>query len=317
MKEAEVASTWGFISSDASVRAHFESEIRAVFSKQWVTKFSDEISISEEIATFAVEHLVNLGIGFQNIADKDMDAASVNVLCDIVRLAKSPEWVQQNSAALKNYVAEGNYPNLKIACMAALATQPKAISVQFLRDARKVLLPEGWSYILFALATTGDRYKEVLTTLLREDELAPVDQVICVYGVGGKLPFDEENEKTADLISDLLTSENSKERSLAASVLRSLALERRVAILSKAFREACSKAVKSQLVELLGEITDPDAWRTLRGLAATETDPDIRASLRAAETMLRTAASQRQDRAGWDRVKNNRAVREAMWASRR
>jgi hypothetical protein len=317
MKEAEVASTWGYISSDASVRAHFEAEIRAVFSKQWLTKFSDEISISEEIATFAVEHMANVGLGFEQITNKDMDAVSVNVVCDIVRLAKSVEWVQQNSDALKSYVSKGKHPNLKIACMAALTAHPNAISVEFVRDARKTLSPEGWSYILFALATTGDRYKDVLSTLLRDEQLAPVDQVICVYGVGGKLPFDDENEKTADLISSLLRSDNSKERSLAASVLRSLGVEKRIAILSKAFREARGKATKSQLVELLGETTDPAAWRTLRGLAATETDPDIKASLRAAETMLRTAASQRQDRAGWDRVKNNRAVREAMWASRR
>jgi hypothetical protein len=72
-----VAATWGLISSDASVRSHFESEIRAIFSKEWLTAFSEEIPISEEMATFAVELLTNNGLGFSELVSKIASDASI------------------------------------------------------------------------------------------------------------------------------------------------------------------------------------------------------------------------------------------------
>ncbi|MDR3558216.1 MAG: hypothetical protein P4L61_01660, partial [Candidatus Pacebacteria bacterium] len=313
MREVEVASVWRGISSDTSIRSHLEAEIRAVFSKQWLSSFSEDVGISEEIATFAIEHASNLSISFKELAEKVSDEGAFDVFCDIVRLAKAPDWVQQNEAQLKEYVIGGKNAHLKIAAVAALIGQSQLITIDFLREARRSLPSEGWSYVLFELASDFEKYSVTLATLYQEDDLTAVDQVICIYGLGGKLPADETNEKMATLVTQLLKSANEKERSLAIKVCSSLPTDKRIAVISQAFKDAESKNLKRTLLAMLEDLSDSESWRVFRGLALHESDPDVRAALKRTEQALRDIQSREKSRQGWDRIKGKKAMRDAIW----
>jgi nicotinamide mononucleotide adenylyltransferase/GTPase SAR1 family protein len=317
MQEAEFATIWPAISSDTSVRSYFESEIRAVFSKMWLPHFSEDITISEEIATFAIEHLSNMETSLKKFISQITDQQSLNVFCDIVRLARSAEWVQQNAEVLKGYVLEGDKENLKIACSAALAKYPGLIDLDFLRSAHGKMSAEGWSYVLFELANTGANYEKVLATLIRDEKLRPVDQVICMYGVSENFPSDVASEKMTTLITELLKSPVEKERVLALKVCNALPANKRLAVVAEAFKEADSKVFKKALMELLEEFADPNSWKTVRTLSAQESDPEIRESLRATEKLLRDTNSKRQSRAAWNRVTDSRAIRDSIWRWRK
>jgi hypothetical protein len=315
--EAEVALTWNEISSDASVHSHFETEIRGMFTKHWLSSFSGEAGISEEIATFAIEHLSNLNVEFEDVVTKITVDTSFDVLCDLLRLADAPDWVQQNVDGLKKYVAEGSNANLRIACAGTLTKYPGLIDGQFIRAARGSLSVEGWSYVLFELASNSEKFGPLLADLFEHENLSSVDQVICVYGLGGTLPQDEKNEKMASLVGQLLRSDVEKERSLALKVCNSLSPEKRVAVVAQAFKEADSTELKKALTGVLEELAAPDSWQIFRGLAAQEKDPIVRGMLRQTEEALRTVSSKRQNRSGWSRVTGKRAIRDDLWSRRK
>jgi len=317
MQEAEMAARWIGISNDAFVRSHLESEIRGVFSKQWLSAFSEEAGISEEIATFAVEHAANLGVSFETLITRVADGNAVDVLCDIVRLAKSPDWVQQNAKSLKTYVLKGKNQHLKIASTAALISQPKLVPMAFLRAVRKSLQPEGWSYVLFELASDSIEYASTLATLYLEDQLAPVDQVICVYGLGGSLPADDNNEKMSTLLIQLLDSTDEREHALAIKVCSSLPSDKRMAVVVQAFKTAGTKEVKKALIRMLEEVADPNSWKLFRALATQEQNPEIRSALLDTEQILRDINSRKRSRDKWDSTRGKQGIRESLWGKKR
>lgn len=315
--DVEISSIWSGISSEASVRSHLEAEIRAVFSDKWLPRFSDDIGVSEEIATFAIEHLSNICVNFEDLSSKLLTPEMIDIFCDLIRLSKASEWVQQNSDSLRNYAVSGANAHLKIAAMACVIKHPKIVSIEVIREFRSSIHPEGWSYILFEMASSAIDYSSLMTRLFHEDSLSLIDQVICIYGLSGRLPKDRNNEKVGSLVSRLMNSEDEQERSLAIKVCYSLPAEKRIAVILQAIGEADSKSLKKAFLCILEESTDLVNWKSLRGLAAREIDPDIRESLQKAERHLRDIQSRRQDRPGWDRLKGSRAIRESMWKWRR
>jgi len=317
MQASEFAQAWSFISSDCTIRSYLEGEIKAIFSKQWLLSFSEDVPISEEIATFALEHISNLGFSLEKVSDAVKDSHSLDVLCDILRLGNAPDWTKQNAAALKRFVLQGPNEHLKIASAALLAKNPPSVTPDFVNDARKSLPPEGWSYFLFELSTNGDKYVSILSGLSQDDTMSPVDKVICLYGLGGRLPSDEDHRKLNEIVIQLLLSDDEQQRFLAARICDSMALAERVSVFSKAFNQAESGPLKKSILSLLEQIGSSAEWKSLRALSAKETDPEIRLSLKRIEQLARDAESVKRDRSSWNRVRGNKAIRDSLWRSRR
>ena len=170
---------------------------------------------------------------------------------------------------------------------------------------------------MFELANNAKNYVGILSTLLDQGGLAPVDRVICIYGLSGKIPGDESNEKMVALITQLLKSGSERERQLALEVCHMLPANKRIPLIMEAFKASDSKAFKKALVRLLEEFSDENSWKAFRSLAASEQDPELRDSLRSAEQLLRDINSSRRSRANWNRITDSRAIRETIWKWRK
>ncbi|WP_044891512.1 restriction endonuclease [Opitutus terrae] len=315
MHVQELSHQWPYISSDTAVRSHLEAEIRAIFAKQWRSSLPEDITISEEIATFALEHMGAKPDAFAVIVAKLRTARSIDVFSDLVRLSKSADWVQQNASALRDYVRNGKYEQLKTAAAAALARHPEPLTLEFVREIKTSLPEGGWSYFLFQLAEDGPRYADVLGALSLDETIAPVDRVICLYGLGGQLPSDKNHERLARLVVQLLRSKQSSEQRLATRVFSTFTPEQRLAILAEGFKDPDPGLRKILLALTNAELEGID-WRRIRALAVAEQNAEIRKEIYALEETIRNFESERQNRASWDRSKNSRNLRESLWQSR-
>jgi GTPase SAR1 family protein len=316
MQESEMIQVWPCISSDSSVRSHLESEIRALFGKQWMPSFSEDIPISEEIATFALEHISNLGLTFDKIVASIKDEHAIDVFCDIARLSRSEDWVRANGDAIKKYIRGGQNAHIKIASAALLTQCPELVSTDFVREARKFLSPEGWSYFLFALASNEEDFSAIVASISQDETINAVDKVICLYGLGGQLPADEGHSKMTKLVVQLLRSPVEKERVLASRVCSSVSVEDRIAIFAQAFKEADTIQLKKSILSLVEESLDSMDWKKLRALWASEKDPEVQKALQQIEQLARNIDSDRKNRAAWNRVKGGNAIRDVLWKSR-
>ena len=301
-----------FTFSNTSFRNALENEIKSIFHQEWNQTFNDEIKISEEIATFAIEYFVNMKYKFGDFIWTLKDSNSINIFCDIARLCKDVEWLHQEDDSLKKYIKQGLNENLRIVCATLLVRNPQKLSISFVKDAKQNLPAEGWSYFLFELAMNGDKYKEIFLALSQDDSVGLVDKVICLYGLNGQLPVHE-----IELIRELLKSESERESSLAKIICEFLPEKERIEILLKSIRESESSRSKYKLASLFKYFAQDTDWKIFRSLATTEKDPAIRDLLWDIEQHARTVESDKKNRANWSRVKDKHSIRDILWRSKR
>ena len=308
--DAEFSTYW---SSSKSINIYFETEIQSVFKNKLLTSFSQEILITEEIATFAIEIIYNLSISFKTIIDKLLDSNSIDIFSDILRFAQSFDWVIDNVKEIKKYIEKGNNENLKIACITTLIKQKSYVDLSFIRSVRGNISERGWSYTLFELSNKADQYEKLIATIIQNDKLKPLDQAICLFGLSGKFPGDEKSEKLSLLVTELLKSDENFERDLAIKVCYTLNEKERTGIIVNAFQTVDSTALKNAMIKVLEETTDQDSWKLFRMLAIKESDPKIKKTLQKTEQLLRDISSRQKSRTGWNRVDGYKTLRDTIW----
>lgn len=309
----QIAELSGKFHSIPEIGSYLESEIQAIFRKQMGSSFSQDIIVSEEIATFVIEHLSNLSVNLKTVISRLEDQGTIDVFCDVLRLAPSSEWINQNSKTLKEYLNKGTNDNLKIACISSLLKYPSLIDLKLIRSVREKISERGWSYVLFEIASSINDYEKIITNIVQNDNLKPIDQAICLSGLSGRFPADEKGEKLRTLVTDLMMSKDENERDLALKVCYALPEKERLLIISNAFKKIDSKAFKKVLIQLLQEYTEKDSWKIFRSLAFIELDPEVKRLLYEAEQVLRNISSSQKSRSGWSHVNGSKAIRESIW----
>jgi hypothetical protein len=58
-------------------------------------------------------------------------------------------------------------------------------------------------------------------------------------------------------------------------------------------------------------------WKAFRVLWAAEKDLEVKGALQRIEQLARNIESEKRNRAGWNRIRGNNAIRETLWKSRR
>ena len=308
----EIARSWPVIESDTALKTHLEEQMRDIFKNQDISKVSEDLGISEEIATFAIEYLENTDISLQKFILGLNQEHSIVLFSDILRIGQSTEFARSNGEFMKNYVKTGEQVILKISFCAALAKVPDFVDLQLVKDSREQLTDEGWSYFLFELASRSSDYLEIIKECFKWDDLRTIDKVICVYGIRDAIP----EEQRESLIKELMDSSNDKEKLLGLKLCQPMRLsyDALLKLTEKALQKEVSKEVVEEAISILNSLEGDQAWRTVRRLLAKEKDPSIKLLLKRAEQSIRDATSSRKNRVNWDRVKTNRVVRDKMWS---
>ena len=191
--------------------------------------------------------------------------------------------------------------------------QKTNIDISFIRSVRNNISERGWSYTLFELSNSSDQFEKIITTLIQNDNLKPIDQAICLFGLSGRFPGDDKSERLSLLVTSLLKSEEKFERDLAIRVCYALNTKERTEIIVKAFQTIESKDLKNSMIKVLEDTADQEAWKSFRMLALKESDYEIKRNLLQAEKLLRDINSRKKSRSGWQHVNGYKAIRDTIW----
>jgi len=273
-----------------TLRKHLEVRMRNLLNDGWPAG-DRELVMTPEIATFAVEHALNQGY----------------VLADMVRAAKTPELMallseiltktleigvfRAEAEAMKRAIRtqDGNW--LRVTLSSALCRVPDVLDAESFIQFRKLLPAEGWTQCLLLLA---DNASPEALSLLRAcsalEDLFAVDRLICSRA-------DPQAAQEAT-IEALVASDNEADQMLVVQLCQDSAVDvaTGIRLLSRLLKRTTIKAVKSAVVEALRGAPTQDAWKMLRTIAQSETDPATRKQLFDAEREARNTASRERNR---------------------
>lgn len=318
-RDAEVTRRWPGAASNVAVRSHLEDQIRSIIGKQKPSDKAEYFNLSEEIATFAIEYLENLKVDLEKFIKKLKDEDAVAIFSDILRLSKSSDIVKSHGKYMKAYLESGEHELLKISFCASLAKIPELINIRFVKHARKVLSPDGWSYFLFELASSGKDYQRILAECFEWDALSTVDKIICIHGIKGKIEKAPNDLISGALIDQLIHSPNLKERRLGLTLCHTTFVPEETlhGLMVDLMAKEPDDGLKEEAIMLLGTLSGTKFWQSIKGLWAKEKNPRLKKLLKTTEQSIRDNRSKERGRVSWESAKANRAVRDRLWLSLR
>lgn len=295
-----------------------EQEIRAVFENKNPSAPARAFSISEEIATFALEHFENMAVSLSDILSKTVEENSLVLLSEIFRLGKATELVRRNQGPIQDYILGDGHELLKASFCAALTRLPGAVNIDFLQQTRSRLSPEGWSYFLVELASQSE-YRSLMRQCFQRDDLRTVDQIICAHALYNTTPTSEHDTVTESLILKLLESDQLGEINLGLTLFPYLYLlsENMNKSAIRAYRNSSDRKVKEEILSVLCSLGGEKTYRTLRSLSYEEQDPSLKKRLIVLEREARDVENREKMRQSWDQAKAHRQVKEQIWKSLR
>lgn len=314
----EIARNWSDYPTDNAVRSHFEQQIYEVINKNKWSDVSVNLGISEEIATFAIEYLENLEIPLKTFISKLKDNESIIFFGDILRLGKSNEFIKREQRFLKEFLRTNENEILKISFSAALAKVPGLVDINLVKELRKTLNPDGWSYFLFELSNQGNAYTGILKECYEWSDLSTVDKVICMYGMKGSLPKDQSALITENLISKLLSSSQSDEINFGLTLCQSMSLPINVLLklMNSVLQSGCDRKFKEQAIVILTSLQGKNVWQFVRQQWSKEKDQTLKNLLIKAEQQIRDATSNiPKSHQRFDQINANRVIRDRLWQS--
>lgn len=314
--ENELAQRWPAIRSDASARALIEQSLREIFTRQGKSPISESLGISEEIATFAIEYLENLGVSFQEFLAKLKDEDSVALFSDILRLNRSVEFIQRNGKFMKSYVDTGDGEILKASFCSAIAKVPELVDLRFIEDSRTKTTNEAWSYFLFELASRSTDYSEIFRSCLAWENLRTIDKLVCLYGMRGSLHESDPSGVNTLMIRDLLKSANQDEQNVGLALCQLLTHGTALEMIAEVFRsEASGSSLKRGALSKLESLGGEDTRKVVLRLWSQEKDSGMKRELKKIEKRIRDVSSRKGTRVTLDQVRTNQTIRESMWRS--
>lgn len=205
---------------------------------------------------------------------------------------------------------------------AALARVPGAIDDDFVQMVRKKMAADEWTYFLFEVGRNADGNRSVLTSVLGDRQLRPVDRVLCAWGLGildkraSRSTPDEIGEpESAEIVEALLKSDDKKEVELGIALCAFVDIsESKLAeIMFDFIDRSTDRAVKVRGIEQLGLLSNEQAWKRMRAFAAQGRHSDVRREFELAEKRIRDNISSMRNRRSWNEVKSDRGLRDNMW----
>jgi hypothetical protein len=304
---------------NVSFRTLLEREIRAIFERQTGLRDVSEFSLSEEIATFAVECLENMEISLSDLVSRATTKVSVGLVGEILRLGKGSEFVRRHVAYMRDYVRTGDQELLKVSFCAALSKLAGAVDATFLGEARAILPPQGWSYFLVELAARAECEIELFNECLKWSDLRKVDRIICAHAIRERIPSRAHDALAESLILDLFDSGEPDDLRLGVALCASLRVSSNkiASVAMRAYTRSDDRENKEEILTLLGTLRGRGAWQTVRALGYQEQEPRLKRKLKAVESEMREADSLPRTRESWERAKSHREVKEQMWKSLR
>lgn len=291
----------------------FEERLKACFVGLGFEVPEKRLELSEEIATFALEYLHNIGVPLGQFVASLPGEAGAPTFADLVRLSRSVAPVLANAPFVREFVTAAGHAGLKAALAAALARGGFAFEEPYVRDLRAGMTHTAWIYFLFTAAT--EKRLAILRTVLSWDVTSAIERFVAVLGLTCAGESMASPNTPGELASELTRAGNESEELLALLTTQSLALRDSdvTLMVACAFAASGSDKVRREAVAVLENLEGEDAWRRLRARAAAEGNPATRRLLARAEQRLRDMASAQKGRAAWDQSKHEKSVREKLW----
>jgi Restriction endonuclease/NACHT domain len=296
-------------------RSALESQMAAALDVRRSQAIDSEVRLTEEIATFVVELLENAAVPIEQALERARSLEEEVLLADVLRLSRARDYVRRNAAVVNERLRSSENSVVKLSLAAALARSAEVVDIGLVQSLRAVLTEDGFSYVLFELASRRDQTaREAFKALLTQSDLRTLDRVLCRHGSDSSLAKDEVGIVSQELVAALLRSGGDEEFQLGLRLMDAVSWDSAgFGILREAMGRAKDRAAKLKLISEMTRCEGEGVWRGLRSLAAAERDKQVRDELSAAEQRVRDRFSAATRRQGWSAGAADSKLRESLW----
>ena len=204
--------------SNGLIKEFLGEKIKKIFNIQTANNFADIVSVTEEIATFAIEYLQNLNPKFKDFV-LNLEDKNIHIFCDILRFNKSNSFIKENYKIISELLNLDISESIRASLIVALINAQYPISFDFIQKIKNTFTPYGWNYVIFELMSSQD-HEEILYQLYMKqyysaENISKIDTLICLQGIRNKFSESEYKSANFELIKSLLISELPDEKDLA------------------------------------------------------------------------------------------------------
>ena len=303
--------------SENQLKEHFEKEIREIFKTHDKSKLTEDLGVTEEIATFAIEYLETSNVELKELIDKLSNNKALSFFCDLLRLSKAREFIRSNQSFMIEYLKVGEEELLKTSFCIALLNIDDLIDIEFVDYARENLSPNSYHYFLFELASKDAKYDFIFKGLLSNDEVSSVEKILSFYSLNRKPPKSITKLIDEGLVIDLLKSDDVNEIKfgLCLCEVTTLPAEHLFHLLIDIIKNCSVDEVKQLACSIISEldISDSYDWKKVRMLWNKEKDTMLKRSLKNLENNLRDIYSLKKNRINWSEARSDKMIRDKLW----
>ena len=291
------------------------SDIRKVLQSREASATGQAQGLSEEIATFAMELVENLGLTARGITETCLAQSERRSLwCDVLRLSRAQGPLGAEIGWARQFVLGDAPGTLRTAVAVGLGRLPDGIDLELLEALMLSLESNEWSYVIYELARGSGLPQELWDQLAERDDLRLLDRIICRRAGAGELPEDELGFIGPSVITELLESGDPADLGVALELSQSVPMEPplRLRLVERAlFGDESSEQSKLQAISSLSRLPG-NQWRKVEALAHRVGKGAVQKELRSTARQLRDLHSQTLgNRVG--RGSRNQAVRDRLW----